>query len=71
MGSVKEEEEEKEEEINNVLFFVCLFRVTKTYPTLCDPRTIAHQTPLTMRFPRQEYSSGLPFPSPRNLFILR
>ena len=24
--------------------------------------TVAHQTPLSMKFPRQEYQSGLPFP---------
>ena len=28
------------------------------------PWTIAHQTPLSMGFPRQEYWSGLQFPSP-------
>ena len=28
------------------------------------PWTIAHQAPLSMRFSRQEYWSGLPFPSP-------
>ena len=27
----------------------------------------AHQTPRSMRFPRQEYWTGLPFPSPGNL----
>ena len=31
------------------------------------PQTIAHQAPLSMRFPKQEYWSGLPFPSPRDL----
>ena len=31
------------------------------------PWTIAHQAPLFMGFPRQEYWSGLPFPSPRDL----
>ena len=31
------------------------------------PWTLAHQAPLSMRFPRQEYWSGLPFPSSRNL----
>ena len=31
------------------------------------PWTAAHQAPLSMRFPRQEYWSGLPFPSPGNL----
>ena len=29
--------------------------------------TVAHQAPLSMGFPRQEYWSGLPFPSPGNL----
>jgi len=31
------------------------------------PWTTAHQAPLSMRFPRQEYWSGLPFPSPGDL----
>ena len=31
------------------------------------PRTAAHQAPLSMRFPRQEYWSGLLFPSPADL----
>ena len=31
------------------------------------PWTIAHQAPLSMEFPRQEYSSELPFPSPGDL----
>ena len=33
--------------------------------SLCDP--IAHQAPLSMGFSRQEYWSGLPFPSPGDL----
>ena len=33
--------------------------------TLCDP--VVHQAPLSMRFPRQEYWSGLPFPSTGDL----
>jgi len=28
------------------------------------PRTLACQAPLSIGFPRQEYWSGLPFPSP-------
>ena len=28
------------------------------------PWTVAHQAPLSMGFPRQEYWDGLPFPSP-------
>ena len=36
-------------------------------PTLCDPMDCTHQAPLSMGFSRQEYWSGLPFPSPGNL----
>ena len=39
----------------------------KLYPTLCDPWTVAHQTPLSTGFPRQECGSGSPFPSPEEL----
>ena len=35
----------------------------KSPPTLCDPWTVAHQAPLSMEFSRQEYWSGLPFPT--------
>ena len=31
------------------------------------PWTAARQAPLSRAFPRQEYRSGLPFPSPRHL----
>ena len=31
------------------------------------PWAVAHQAPLSMDFSRQEYWSGLPFPSPRDL----
>ena len=31
------------------------------------PWTVAHQAPLSMGFSRQEYWSGLPFPSPEDL----
>ena len=31
------------------------------------PWTVACQAPLSMGFPKQEYWSGLPFPSPGNL----
>ena len=31
------------------------------------PRTVAHQIPLSMKFSRQEYWNGLPFPSPGDL----
>ena len=32
-------------------------------PTLCDPVDAAHQAPPSLGFSRQEYYSGLPFPS--------
>ena len=35
--------------------------------TLCDPMDVAHQAPLSMEFSREEYWSGLPFPSPGDL----
>ena len=41
--------------------------VTQSCPTLCDPMTVAHKVPLSMGFSRQEYWSGLPFPSPGDL----
>ena len=37
--------------------------VTKSSLTLVTPGTIACQAPLSMGFPRQEYWSGLPYPS--------
>ena len=38
--------------------------VAQLCPTLCNPWTVAHQAPPSMGFSRQEYWSGLPFPSP-------
>ena len=38
--------------------------VAKSCTTLVTPCTVAHQAPLCMRFSRQEYWSGLPFPPP-------
>ena len=35
---------------------------------LATPWTVAHQAPLSMGFPRQEYWNGLPFPYPEDLF---
>ena len=32
--------------------------------TLCDPMDYSRQAPLSMELSRQEYWSGLPFPSP-------
>ena len=42
--------------------------VTQSCPTLCNPMDcVAHQSPLSMGFSRQEYWSGLPFPSLEDL----
>ena len=38
--------------------------VAKSCLTLAAPWTVACQAPLSMGLPRQEYWSGLPFPSP-------
>ena len=38
--------------------------VAKSSPTLVTPWTVACQAPRSMEFPRQEYWSGLLFPSP-------
>ena len=40
--------------------------VTTLCPTLATPWTVACQAHLFMGFPRQEYWSGFPFPSPGN-----
>ena len=41
--------------------------VAQLCPALCDPMTIACQTPPSIGFFRQKYWSGLPFPSPGDL----
>ena len=44
-----------------------MYLVTKSCLTLCNLWTVAHQALLSMGFSRQEYWSGLPFPSPGDL----
>ena len=53
------------------LYYLCPFGfiwfgglVANLCPTLATPWTVACQAPLFMGFSRQEYWSGLPFPSP-------
>ena len=41
--------------------------VAKSCPTVTAPWTVTCQAPLSMEFSRQEYWSGLPFPSPWDL----
>ena len=45
---------------------MCVCSVTQLCLTM-TPRTGACQDPLRMGFSRQEYQSGLPFPTPRDL----
>ena len=58
----------------SLTFFYSIFYFYNALNTLCisrsvvsqffaTPWTVAHQAPLSMGFPRQEYWSGLPFPS--------
>ena len=47
-------------------FKYCCCSVANLCLTLCVPWTIACQAPLSMEFHRQEYWSGLPFPSPKD-----
>ena len=42
-------------------------KVPQSCWTLWDPWTVAHQAPLSKGFSKQEYWSGLPFPSPGDL----
>ena len=41
--------------------------VIHSYLTLCDPIDCSHQAPPSVGFSRQEYWSGLPFPTPGDL----
>ena len=43
---------------------MCMYSVVSDSVT---PWTVARQAPLSMGFSRQEYGSGLPFPSPGDL----
>ena len=57
--------------IRNHIELTCCCLVTKLCSTFSDPwQTAAFQAPLFMGFPRQEYWSGLPFPSPGDLLNL-
>ena len=43
------------------------FSLSVMSDSFATPWTVARQAPLSMGFPRQEYWSGLPFPSPGDL----
>ena len=50
-----------------VRVFCCCYLGSKCFLTLLTPWTVASQAPLSVGFPRQEYCSELPFPSPGDL----
>ena len=47
--------------------FIVTALVAQSCLTLRPPQSVAHRAPLSMGFPRQEYWSGLPFPTPGDL----
>ena len=51
----------------------CMRKKVKSLRLFAAPRTVAYQAPPSMEFSRQEYRSGLPFPSPFSLedFLVR
>ena len=49
---------------NSVKTKLCMLSCVQLFAT---PWTVAYQAPLSMEFSRQEYWSGLPFPSPGDL----
>ena len=53
-----------ENNYNNSSLKVCAYLVPSVMSDSATPWTMASQAPLSMGFSRQEYWSGLPFPSP-------
>ena len=46
--------------------FACVLSHVQLFAT---PWTVTHQAPLSMGFSKQEYWSGLPFPSPMEILL--
>ena len=67
---------EKAREFQKIIYFYfmwlvgCGGLVVKLCPTLATPWSVACQLPLYLRFSRQEYWSGFPFPSPSALLTM-
>ena len=49
------------------IYFTCVCYSLSRVRLFVTPRTVAHQASLSMEYSRQEYWSGLPFPSPVDL----
>ena len=48
----------------NYTLKILLLLLSRFIRLCATPQTAAHQAPLSLGFSRQEYWSGLPFPSP-------
>ena len=53
--------------LTEFLFTLCVYRQSESCLVVSNLWTVARQAPLSMKFFRQEYWSGLPFPSPEDL----
>ena len=55
--------------LETISFFIMkvIVLVAQSCLILCDLMNQTHQAPLSMGFSRQEYWSGLPFPSPEDI----
>ena len=51
----------------SILWSSAFCMVQLSHPYVTAGKTIAHQAPVSMEFSRQEYWSGLPFPSPGDI----
>ena len=67
INTAKKEIKDHKSYIENVPCCCCSRLFAKSCLTLAAPWTVACQDPLSMRFPRQEYWSGLQFPVPGGL----
>ena len=48
-------------------YFIGVVQLLSRVWLFCNPWIVAHQAPLSMGVPRQEYLNGFPFPSPVDL----
>ena len=53
--------------IKDACVWVCVRARARAHSLVFDPWTVAYQAPLSMECSRQEYWSGLPFPTPGDL----
>ena len=51
------------------MWIKCVLSCFSNVQLCATPWTVASQAPLFMEFSRQEYWSGLPFPSPNMLYM--